>query len=157
VSDYARAGNTGLLSQRCDPYGAESRIKLMGGMYPESYNGPQHWFCRNPATHRVVMRCRNGHHGDVMPLCDTHHAEIQRRQSGTCLTCAHPPEARACLDEIEHAQKEIQDLVYRQGLHLMDPLVLAQQRKIQRGAVRMTELRQTGRTPNIPLTLTEVS
>ena len=149
--------STGLLHQRCDPYGAESRIKLMGGLYPESYNGNKHWFCRNIATHRVIMKCRNGHHGDIMPLCDQHHAEIQRRQSGICLTCAFPPEARACFDEIESAMREIQDMIYVQRLHPMDPHVMTRQRIIERGRVRMDELRRSGRTPNIPLTLYEVS
>ena len=147
----------GLLHQRCDPYGAESRIKLMGGLYPESYNGNKHWFCRNQATHRVIMTCRNGHHGDIMPLCDEHHAEIQRRQAGICLTCAFPPEARACFDDIERAMAEVQKLIYIQHLHPFDPVVMRQQRKIEQGRVRMNELRASGRTPNIPLTLTEVS
>jgi hypothetical protein len=147
----------GLLQQRCDPYGAESRIKLMGGMYPESYNGPHHWFCPNAATHTVVMTCRNGHKGDPMPVCDSHHAEIQRRQAGTCLTCAHPPEARACVDDIERAMAAISDLLYQQRRHPLDPEVMVWQRQIERCRVRMNELNESGRTPRIPLTLTEIS
>jgi hypothetical protein len=149
--------SNGLLQQRCDPYGAESRIKLMGGMYDESYNGNKHWFCRNTATHRVIMKCPRGHQGDVMPLCDTHHASIQQRQAGICLTCAFPPEARACHDEIESAMKNIQQLIYIEHLHPQDPHVMTQQRTIERCRVRMNELAASGRTPRIPLRLIEVS
>lgn len=148
---------TGLLHTRCDPYGAESRIKLMGGMYPESYNGPQHWFCRNPATHRVVMECPRGHRGEIMPLCDDHHGEIQHRQAGICLTCAFPPEARACHDDVERAMATIAEMIYVDRLDPLDPHVMEQQREIERCRVRMNELAASGRTPRIPLRLIEVS
>jgi hypothetical protein len=148
---------TGLMRAICDPYGAESRIKLMGGLYPESYNGNKHWHCPNYATHRVIMVCKNNHRGEVMPLCDSHHGSIQQRQAGICLTCAFPPEARAAFDEIEGAMSEIQRLVYAEHRPLMGPEVMAWQRVIERNRVRMNELQQSGRIPKNPLRLIEVS
>jgi hypothetical protein len=89
--------NTGLLTQRCDPFGAESEIKLLGGMYPEAMNGKQHWFCKQPAAGRFRMictggdygfrrgndgglvkatHCDGGHRGQIMPLCRSHVSEF---------------------------------------------------------------------------------
>ena len=86
-------GNTGLLTQRCDPFGAESRIRLLGGMYDERHRGIHMWHCKEPAAGRFRMicaggdyghraqadggliaawHCDGGHKGQVMPLCRLH-------------------------------------------------------------------------------------
>ena len=86
-------GNTGLLTQRCDPFGAESRIQLLGGMVPENQVGKIMWHCPEPAIGRYRMictggdyghrtqadggliaatHCDGGHQGQVMPLCPKH-------------------------------------------------------------------------------------
>lgn len=98
----------GLIGQRCDPYGAESQIKLMGGLYPESYLGRHMWHCPRLAAGRFRMVCPHAHRGQVMPLCGPglvkapdgrvmfhpgHIAEITRRQAGVCTRCIWPPEA----------------------------------------------------------------
>ena len=93
-------GNTGLLTARCDPFGAESRIQLLGGMYDESYRGKHMWHCAERAVGRYRMictggdygyraandaglvsatHCDGGHRGQAMHLCATHVAEFSRR------------------------------------------------------------------------------
>lgn len=121
------SANTGLLTARCDPYGAESRIQLLGGLYPESHNGPRHWHCSQPATARYRMECvggaygqrlspsgivpatdcAGGHRGQVMSLCAGHRREIARRQSGLCPACAYPPAARTLTTQLEALQPEL--------------------------------------------------
>lgn len=85
--------NTGLLTARCDPFGAESRINLLGGMYGEQYRGRYMWHCDRPAIGRYRMictggdyghrtqadggliaatHCDGGHKGQVMHLCPLH-------------------------------------------------------------------------------------
>lgn len=118
---------TGLLTARCDPYGAESRIQLMGGLYPESYNGPRHWHCseRAEARYRMICTggaygavtlqqsvrtgfvCPGGHKGQIMPLCVGHCREIARRQAGLCPACAYPPMARVLTTRLEEMQPEL--------------------------------------------------
>lgn len=122
---------TGLLTARCDPYGAESRIQLMGGLYPESHNGPRHWHCAERADARYRMECTGGeygqrlspsglvaatscpggHRGQVMPLCAGHRREIARRQAGLCPACAYPPVARVLTTRLEELQPEIHRLM----------------------------------------------
>jgi len=84
---------TGLLTQRCDPFGAESRVQLLGGIYPEQQVGKIMWHCAEPAIGRYRMiclggdygtrtasdgglitayHCDGGHKGQVMPLCRIH-------------------------------------------------------------------------------------
>lgn len=164
-------GNTGLLTDRCDPYGAESRIQLLGGIYPESYNGKHHWFCAERAVARFRMVCQGGaygtrtapdggtvaaytcdggHRGQVMPLCASHRAEIQRRQAALCPACAYPPEARELSSLLEAIQYQIGstiDLSRRAAL-------LSRHDQM---AARMTELRDIGVIHNCPLKLIEVS
>ena len=85
--------NTGLLTTRCDPFGAESRIQLLGGLYDEKYRGKYMWHCAEPAAGRYRMvctggdyghrlandaglvaarHCDGGHKGQEMPLCRIH-------------------------------------------------------------------------------------
>jgi len=89
--------NTGLLTARCDPFGAESRVTLLGGMYPEANVGPKMWHCeaRAQGRYRYICtggvygikatpgqglvnphECPGGHRGQVMPLCGTHAREF---------------------------------------------------------------------------------
>src|ERR1700735_5043990 len=99
---------------RCNPFGHETGgpKRLLGGMYGPENEGPQKWFCEQPATHRVRMVCVVfGHTGEPMDLCAQHHAEIQRRQSALCTRCAFPPDARSVQEDITAAQWELQALV----------------------------------------------
>jgi hypothetical protein len=88
---------TGLLTERCDPYGAESSIRLLGGTVPENQAGKYHWYCDERAESRFRLICRGGeygerqapdgglvaayhcpggHRGPVMPLCKVHIREF---------------------------------------------------------------------------------
>lgn len=90
-------GHTGLLTERCDPYGAESTIRLLGGVIDEKFKGKYNWYCaqRADARFRFVCKggdygerrqndggvirayhCEGGHKGPVMPLCKTHQREL---------------------------------------------------------------------------------
>lgn len=89
--------NTGLLTSRCDPYGAESTIRLLGGTLPENMAGRYHWYCAQRAEARfrfvctggeygerrqpdggliAAYHCPGGHMGPVMPLCKRHQREL---------------------------------------------------------------------------------
>jgi hypothetical protein len=86
-------GNTGLLTQRCDPFGAESNPLLLGGTRDNKHIGKIMWHCQEPAVGRYRMictggdygyraqadhgliaayHCDGGHKGQVMPLCRKH-------------------------------------------------------------------------------------
>lgn len=122
----AVTGNTGLLTARCDPYGAESRIQLMGGLYPENMVGRIMWHCDEPAAARYRMRCvggqygerssagagivpaymcPGGHKGQVMALCISHRKEIAKRQAGLCPRCANPEHLRPQIEALEGLQR----------------------------------------------------
>lgn len=166
-------GNTGLLTARCDPYGAESRIQLLGGIHPESHVGRIMWHCDRPAVARFRMVCQGGvygqrvaadggqlaaytcpggHRGQIMPLCKDHRVEIARRQAGLCPACAYPEQAREPAAQLEQVQRAMAavppwDLPRRARLtSLHDQL-----------AARMTELTQRGIVHRCPLKLIEVS
>ena len=147
-------------TERCNPFGHETGgpKRLLGGLYGPEHEGPQKWFCENPATHRVVMVCTTfGHRGQPMPLCDDHHGEIQRRQSGLCTRCAFPPEARGVQEEITNAQQLLQVYFVEERRHWDDPKLVAQRHRIEAGRVRMDELWQSGRIVKTPMKLVEVS
>jgi len=168
--------NTGLLTQRCDPYGAESRIQLMGGMFPESMNGPHHWFCPNNADARYRMVCTGGryghavandggsfkpyvcdggHKGQIMALCKEHVAEIGRRQAGFCPACGfarHIPEVRSVLERIDWLQQQLQ---YHDPFDFIGQLKI--QHAIEAEGHKMTEFYEQGITHRCPLVLREVS
>jgi hypothetical protein len=87
-------GNTGLLTQRCDPFGAENeRPQLLGGVMGDNMIGKIMWRCEEQAIGRYRMvctggdygfraqndgglikayHCDGGHKGQVMPLCKSH-------------------------------------------------------------------------------------
>ena len=165
--------HTGLLTARCDPYGAESRIKLLGGIYPESHVGRIMWHCDRAAEARYRMQCRGGdygtrmapggpvtgyscpggHRGQVMALCSEHRREIAKRQAGLCPACAYPPGARAIAAELEQCQRALTSVEaiwdFKRAAQLagrMDDLQAA-----------MTELRDRGAIHQCPLELVEVS
>jgi hypothetical protein len=144
---------------RCNPYGHETGgpKRLLGGLYGPDHEGPQKWFCENIATHRVVMVCGQGHRGEPMDLCDSHHAEIQYRQSGLCTRCAFPPEARGVQETITSHQQNLQELYVGQRRAWDDPKCAAERREIEAGRVRMDELWQSGRIRKTPMRLVEVS
>ena len=55
--------NTGLLTARCDPFGAESQVRLLGGLYGEQHRGHYMWHCKEPAIGRYRMICSGGDYG----------------------------------------------------------------------------------------------
>jgi hypothetical protein len=118
----------GLVGQRCDPYGAESRIQLMGGLYDERYLGRHMWHCPRLAAARFRMVCPHGHRGQVMPLCGPglvrspagemmfhpgHIYEIGRRQGGVCTRCVWPPEALVYREADLAGQRDLADAIAR--------------------------------------------
>lgn len=145
---------TGILTQRCDPYGAESSVRLLGGMYPESHRGNIMWHCDNRADAGVfTMVCKHGHRGQPMPLCTEHRVEIAKRQSGLCTRCAFPPEAAAMTHAIEQTQRELGQA--RQGFN--DSLIARLTQKLNDQAAQMTEMYQRGVIQKNSLRLEEVS
>jgi len=161
----------GIMRQRCDPYGRESRIQLEGGIHPESRASATALaigFCPRPAEAVYRMICRCGHRGQRMPLCGPglvqdargewyphpgHVASIQRRQAGLCPPCAHPPAAR----ELEEAmQARMTDIARAQAAGLLvarAKLVDA----LDQLREQMTELAERGIVHRCPLVLIEVS
>lgn len=167
-------GSTGLLTARCDPFGAESQIKLLGGLYPEDQVGRIMWHCshRAGARYRMVCtggeygqryaaglgvgsayRCDGGHRGVVMPLCDSHRKSIAGRQSDLCPACAYPPAARelAMLQELQQGEMYV---LYQAG-RLAEAARLGHSLENLRG--QMNELITRGVVHKCPLRLVEVS
>ena len=91
---------TGLLTDRCDPYGIESSVRLFGGVYPQEMMGKYVWYCRERAEARfrlictggdygqrvapdggsvAAYHCDGGHKGPPMPLCRKHQRELGTR------------------------------------------------------------------------------
>ena len=168
-------GNTGLLTQRCDPFGAESQIRLLGGIYPENHVGRIMWHCAKAADagrFRMICEggpygirlandgqlvaaytCQGGHRGQPMPLCAGHRRMLARRQAGLCPACAWPPRARTLTEAIERAQVDM-----RNAARLGYPDAA---RKLQAAGedlqAQMNELITQGIVHRCPLKLTEVS
>lgn len=166
--------NTGLLTARCDPYGAESRISLLGGIYPASQVGRIMWHCSNQAEGRFRMICTGGsyggraaadgglvpayvcdggHRGQPMALCPDHVRSVSRRQAGLCPACAFPPAARELADALAARQADMHN-AFSLGL-------LAAAAKLG-GAIEqlqsaMDELSMQGIVHRCPLLLVEVS
>jgi hypothetical protein len=86
-----------LLHERCDPFGAESSVRLAGGLFADNMVGKIMWHCaeRAEARYRMICtggdygftrspgqgiiaayHCPGGHKGQVMPLCPTHAREF---------------------------------------------------------------------------------
>lgn len=166
--------NTGLLTQRCDPYGAESRIQLMGGIYPESRVGRIMWHCKALAAARYTMvctggsygyrtaadggplpafECPGGHKGQPVPLCADHRRQIAKRQAGLCPACVSPPQARELMEAMETRQRDQSNAValgyYVAAAKLGDVLENLQG--------QMNELLARGIVHRCPLRLEEVS
>lgn len=161
---------TGLLTARCDPYGAESQVQLLGGMYPESHKGRIMWHCSNQAQARYRMvctggeygtrlapggevagfHCEGGHRGQVMPLCKDHVREIQKRQSDLCPACAFPPQARQHQAEAEYAQAQ---LYHAWNFELMARWTSV----LDQARAALDELNARGLVHKCPLKLIEVS
>jgi hypothetical protein len=121
-------GNTGLLTARCDPYGAESTVSLLGGIYPASQVGRIMWHCPKTAEGRYRLictggvyggrlasdggivpayMCEGGHRGVVMPLCRDHVRSIGKRQSELCPACAFPPAVREVAAALQARQADM--------------------------------------------------
>ena len=158
----------GLVGQRCDPYGAESRIKLMGGLYPENYLGRHMWHCDRLAAGRFRMVCPHGHRGQVMPLCGPgivrapggeamfhpgHVHEITRRQAGICTRCVWPPEALMAREADLAGQAELADAIAR---HNPAAEARAKQKMLDAGRA-IDELMTRGIVHRCPLRLEAVA
>lgn len=164
-------GGAVLIKQRCDPYGRESAIRLMGGIYPDSRisaSAQVMGYCPRPAEGTYRMVCACGHRGQPMPLCGPglaqdargewyphpgHVASIQRRQADLCPPCAFPPVARELAEAMERRQAD----AYRatQLGHLRAAAQLGQAVEDMRAA--MDELTALGIVHKCPLRLVEVS
>ncbi len=167
--------NTGLLRQLCDPYGAESRIQLLGGMYPESHVGRIMWHCGKPADagrfrmtctggaygYRTTpgmgivtaWQCPGGHKGQPMPLCVGHRRELARRQAGLCPACAWPPQARTLTEALERCQADMHQAM-RLG-YLVAAAKLGD--TFADLTAQMNELNERGIVHRCPLRLEEIS
>jgi hypothetical protein len=170
---------TTLLTDRCDPYGAESQIQLLGGVYPESHNGRIHWHCEKRATARYRMICTGGeygtrrktgdvgtfgtmvagrvcpggHRGQIMPLCLDHRREIARRQSEACPACLYPPAGRSLSEAIEANQRD-----WQMAMTLQDwPAIARLAARHEVLSASMSEMMAAGIIHKCPLNLVEVS
>jgi hypothetical protein len=158
----------GLIKTRCDPYGAESRIKLLGGVYGPEHLGRHMWFCEREAEAIYRMVCDCLHHGQPMPLCGPgivigkdgqpyphpgHAAEISKRQAGLCPACCWPPKAREFHEAGKHAETALTDAYLRQD---EAAIVRAQQAMTDAGKA-LDELWRRGIVHRCPLRLIEVS
>lgn len=167
-------GGTGLLTARCDPYGAESSISLLGGIYPESQVGRIMWRCENRAEARYRMvctggmyggraaadggllpayTCDGGHRGQPMPLCADHVKSMSGRQSDLCPACAFPPKARELADLLQVRQADMHQ-AFQLGMLGAAAKLGAAMEQLQ---AEMNELSLRGIVHRCPLLLLEVS
>ena len=167
---------SGLLTTRCDPYGAESQIRLLGGLYPESHVGRIMWHCANRAdAGRFRMICVGGYYGqrrapdgglvaayrcdgghassDSMPLCTSHRVMIAKRQSDFCPACGFPPPARALAEAMTARQADITEAA-RLGLYAAAAKLADALDDLR---AQMNDLVPRGIVHNCPLRLEEVS
>src|SRR6202035_3752341 len=99
-----------LLVVRCNPLGFEDAeggglpSGLEGGFYGPEHLGPHMWHCKARADSRYRSRCRCGHRGKPVCLCNGHAGQFRSRMSGACPPCAHPPAEIA----IQHRMAELQ-------------------------------------------------
>lgn len=166
--------NSGLLTARCDPYGAESRISLLGGIYPEGQVGRIMWHCEARAAGRFRMVCTGGsyggrtaadgglvtafvcdggHRGQPMALCPDHVKSISRRQAGLCPACAFPPQARELAEALQARQADMHN-AFAAGLLSAAAKLGAAMDQLQ---AQMNELSMRGIVHRCPLLLVEVS
>lgn len=150
----APTANTGLLRAKCDPYGAESRIRLLGGVFPENHVGKTMWHCPNYSDGRYRAECALGHRaGNIMPLCYPHVRSLQFRQMGLCPRCAWPQEAINLNSWIEQNQQAFMAALRVGDRESADRFL----GRVTAMTDRMTELWQSGVIRKTPLTLAEVS
>jgi hypothetical protein len=160
-----------LLRQRCDPYGRESKIQLMGGLFPErraSKTALEIGFCPRPAEGIYRMVCACGHKGQRMPLCGPgivadargknyphpgHVASIQRRQAGLCPPCAFPPIARELAEVAEAKMTDLQN-ANRLGMQGAALIII---NALEACQAQLDELVTRGIIHRCPLKLVEVS
>jgi hypothetical protein len=147
-----------LLHEQCNPYGHgtdRGPRHLLGGVYGPEYEGKYKWTCERPAQGRFTFVCAVGHRGVPTPLCYAHVEEITKRMSQLCPACAFPPEARELTESIETCQRQLAVLNNRGAWGSGEADMLRV--KIERMGHRMTELAQSGRTPNVAGRWEEVS
>jgi hypothetical protein len=109
----------GLLTRRCNPYGAETGgpKRVMGGLHgPNSATLPDEampglpeavaqgeWACQWPAQVRVRAVCRCGHAGEVMELCSWHDETVYHAEyaAGTFRQVSSTQRARGHYEELQ--------------------------------------------------------
>lgn len=164
-------GGPVLLRQRCDPYGRESQIQLLGGLYPESRASAtalEMGYCPRVADGVFRMVCECGHRGQRMPLCGPglaqdsrgewypfkgHIASIQERQAGLCPPCAFPPRARELAEAMEARQAD----AYRAMASGLLTAAAKLGQAVEDLRAEMDELTRRGIVHRCPLTLVEES
>jgi hypothetical protein len=168
-------GNSGLLTARCDPYGAESQISLLGGIYGPEHVGRIMWHCPNRADagrFRMICTggtyggraaadggivpaylCEGGHRGVVMPLCTDHRKSIARRQAELCPACAFPPGVRDVAAALQARQADMHN-AFTAGLIVAAAKLGAAVEQLQ---AEMNDYSLRGIVHRCPLRLVEVS
>jgi hypothetical protein len=154
VSLDTASRNTGLLRAKCDPYGAESQVRLVGGVFPESQVGRIMWHCSNYSDGRFRAVCERGHKsGIVMELCYSHVRSIQDRQMDLCPRCAWPQEMINLGRWIEAAMTAQQAAAAARDY----PAMARQAAYLEGYRARVNELIESGVIRKTPMKLGEVS
>jgi hypothetical protein len=92
LPDVTVGGAAGMLLQRCDPFGAESKMTgLEGGFYGPEHLGQHMWHCEARADGKFRMRCKCGHRGKPVFMCYGHARMFRQRMANVCPPCVHPP------------------------------------------------------------------
>jgi hypothetical protein len=107
-------GGPGVLVQRCDPFGHESALRgLEGGFYGPEHLGTHMWHCTARADAKYRARCRCGHKGRTVWLCNGHAYSFRHRMSQVCPPCVHPPreiEIQAAMNSVRTTAYELPTL-----------------------------------------------
>lgn len=110
LPDVTTGAASGMLLERCDPFGAESRMTgLEGGFYGPEHLGAHMWHCQARADGRFRMRCKCGHRGKKVYLCYGHARMFRHRMAGVCPPCVHPAKEI----ELQAAMQATRDRAYR--------------------------------------------
>lgn len=146
----AGAGS-GVLVQRCNPFGGTSPRHLEGGFYGLAHLGPHLWECHARAEGRYRYRCRCGHRSrEPQWLCPGHVYMMRKRMSGVCPPCVHPPREV----EIQTGMQAIRDTAH---LHPTLPALDAAYTRLWDLQHELDELVERGIVHRCPLVLEEVS
>lgn len=152
LPDVTVAGaGAGLLVQRCDPFGHESKMTgLEGGFYGPAHLGEHMWHCTARADGKYRMTCKCGHKGKPAWLCNGHSMMFRRRMAGVCPPCVHPPreiEIQASMNAIRQDAYALPTLAH----------VSAAQDRLWDLQHQLDELVERGIVHRCPVALQEIS